>query len=103
VVVRIIAGTWVVKGTRMAWASVVVRRIFAVAVKWAVEREVETISWPAAFVVVMAMGIIAAVAGETMVLPWAFVVVIIVGTSAIGVGRTLVGVGEKLVDMEITG
>ena len=103
VVVRSMAGTLVVKGTRMPWAFVVVRMIFAVAVKGAIERDVEITSWPRLLVVVTAMGIIAAVAVETVVLPWAFVVVIVVGISAMGVSGTLVGIGEKLVDMEITG
>ena len=74
--------------------------MFAVAVAAAVEREVETTSWPCALVVVVAIGMIAAVAVEIVVLPWALVVVMGVGLNAIAEGAAFVATGDRLVDVE---
>ena len=54
------------------------------AVAAAVRRLLESTIWPCEFVEDAMIGMIAAVAVETVVIPWAFVVVIVVGMNAIG-------------------
>ena len=55
-----------------------------VAVAAAVKRLLESTIWPCEFVEDATIGMIAAVAVETMVMPWAFVVVIVLGMNATG-------------------
>ena len=69
--------------------------MFAVAVATAVEKEVETTSWPCALVVVTGIAMAAAWLVVVMTLPWALVEVTVWGTSVTGA----LGVSwEKLVE-----
>ena len=64
-----------------------------------VRRLLESTIWPWGFVEDATIGMIAAVAVETLVPPWAFVVVIVVGMNAIGDAVGLRATGEYLVDV----
>ena len=69
------------------------------AVAAAVRRLLESTIWPCEFVEDATIGMIAAVAVETMVIPWAFVVVIVVEMNAIGDASGLSATGEYFVDV----
>ena len=69
------------------------------AVAAAVRRLLESTMWPCAFVEDATIGMIAAVAVETVEIPWAFVVVIVVGMNAIGDATELRATGEGFVDV----
>ena len=67
------------------------------AVAAAVRRLLESTVWPCGFVEDMTIGMIAAVAVETVVMPWPFVAVILVGMNAIGDTAGLRATAEDLV------
>ncbi len=73
----------------------------AEAVAAAVRRLLESTNWPCEFVEDATIGMIAAVAVETVVMPCAFVVVIVVGMNAIGDAAGLRATGEDFVDVVV--
>ena len=101
VVVRTMAGSWVVVSISWPPASVEVKATFIDAVTAAVVKLVESIIWPCAFVLVIRTGTSAAVPDETIEIPRASVVVMGVATRAIGEAGGSIAIGYRLIDVAI--